>query len=148
MVVPDGEQDGTPAISSSPSHEAGNPRPEAREEAVQILYEVDQLGAAEIPNQADLSVRARRLAEGVISEREQLDAAIEAASEHWSVERMPVIDRTVLRLGLFELRHERDTPVGVIISEAVRIAKEYSTEKSGSFVNGVLAALARSERPT
>jgi N utilization substance protein B len=55
---------------------------------------------------------------------------------------MPVVDRAILRLGLYELRHEPETPVAVVVSEAVRLAKTYSTEKSGAFVNGVLAALA------
>ncbi len=59
---------------------------------------------------------------------------------------MPVVDRAVLRLALFELRHEPETPTAVILSEAVRIAKQYSTERSGRFVNGVLATLAREER--
>ena len=66
-----------------------------------------------------------------------------ASIERWSVERMPVVDRAVLRLALFELRHEEATPTAVILAEAVRIAKEYSTERRGRFVNGVLANLAR-----
>ncbi len=119
---------------------------EPREAAVQVLYEIDQLGLDAIPDDADLAPKARRLADGVLSELSTLDQAIEAASQHWTVDRMPVVDRSVLRIGLYELRHEVETPVGVIISEAVRIAKEYSTEKSGAFVNGVLAALARAER--
>lgn len=129
---------------TGPEFEQGT---EPREAAVQLLYEIDQLGLGAIPEDADLPSKAKRLTDGVLAERKSLDDAIEAASEHWTVDRMPVVDRTVLRIGLYELRHETDTPVGVIISEAVRIAKEYSTEKSGAFVNGVLAALARSERP-
>jgi N utilization substance protein B len=60
---------------------------------------------------------------------------------------MPVVDRSILRLGLFELMHEPNVPTAVIVSEAVRLARTYSTERSGSFVNGVLATLARSARP-
>ena len=60
---------------------------------------------------------------------------------------MPPIDRTVLRIGLYELQHEPDIPAAVIVSEAVRLAKTYSTERSGSFVNGVLGHLADEERP-
>jgi N utilization substance protein B len=59
---------------------------------------------------------------------------------------MPVIDRSILRLGLFELRHGRGVPTAVVVSEAVRLAKTYSTERSGAFVNGVLATLARAPR--
>ncbi|GIU93439.1 MAG: hypothetical protein KatS3mg011_2345 [Acidimicrobiia bacterium] len=77
---------------------------------------------------------------------QELDEAIDQASEHWRLERMPVVDRAILRLGLFELRYRPDTPTAVIIAEAVDLAKRFSTERSGAFVNGVLAALARRER--
>jgi N utilization substance protein B len=59
---------------------------------------------------------------------------------------MPVIDRSILRIGLYELLEEEDVPTAVIVSEAVRLAKTYSTERSGSFVNGVLATLANEVR--
>lgn len=111
---------------------------ETRDLALEALYEHEtrgELGSA-------LRGRAGRLVAGVIEHREELDHAIESASEHWSVARMPWIDRNILRLGLYELRHEKDTPPGVIISEAVRLAQTYSTERSASFVNGVLATLA------
>jgi N utilization substance protein B len=94
-----------------------------------------------------LPAKARRLVEGVIAQKAELDPSIESASEHWTVDRMPVIDRAILRLGLYELRHEPDTPAAVVVNEAVRLAKTYSTQRSGSFVNGVLASLASSERP-
>lgn len=93
-----------------------------------------------------LSAKVQRLVGGVMEHRDELDDVIDGASEHWRVGRMPAIDRTVLRLGLYELRYERDTPLGVVLSEAVRLAKAYSTERSGAFVNGVLARLARQER--
>jgi N utilization substance protein B len=86
------------------------------------------------------------LVKGVLTEKEELDHRIESASEHWSIARMPVIDRSILRLGLYELMHNTETPTAVIVSEAVRLAKTYSTERSGAFVNGVLASLARSVR--
>jgi N utilization substance protein B len=84
---------------------------------------------------------------GVVGDAESLDTEIEEASEHWSVARMPLIDRAILRLGLWELRNEPGTPTSVVVSEAVRLANTYSTGRSGSFVNGVLATLARSVRP-
>lgn len=115
---------------------------EPREQAIVALYEADQLGRPALDPDADLVPRARRLAEGVLAEIDDLDRAIERASEHWTIDRMPVVDRAVLRLGLYELRHEPDVPTAVILAEAVRIAKEYSTEKSGKFVNGVLGGLA------
>lgn len=118
---------------------------EPRELAVQALYQADQTGDPAAAT-ADLTGKALRLAEGTLAVLPDLDEAIEGASDRWRVDRMPAVDRAVLRLALYELRHERDTPVGVVISEAVRIAKEFSTARSGAFVNGVLAALAETER--
>ena len=116
---------------------------EPRDLALEMLYALETRADAEL---SDLGGKARRLAEGVAEHRQELDREIEEASEHWSVARMPVIDRTILRLGLYELQHEAATPTAVIVSEAVRLAKTYSTEKSGSFINGVLASLARASR--
>ncbi len=118
---------------------------EPRDLALETLYELDTRGEKESEG---LTGRAGRLVAGVQEHREELDHEIESASDHWSVARMPVVDRSILRLGLFELRHEPDIPTGVIVSEAVRLARTYSTERSGSFVNGVLASLARSARPS
>jgi N utilization substance protein B len=120
---------------------------EPRDLAIQALYEADLMGRAELGDDSGLPAKARRLAEGVLAHRAELDRTIEAASDNWRVDRMPAVDRAILRLALFELRHEQATPTGVVIAEAVRIAKEYSTDKSGAFVNGVLAALAGAERP-
>ncbi len=117
---------------------------EPRDVALETLYELETTGEQEFEG---LTGRAARLVAGVLEHREELDHEIASASEHWSVARMPVIDRSILRLGLFELRHEKGIPTGVIVSEAVRLARTYSTERSGSFVNGVLASLARSARP-
>jgi transcription antitermination factor NusB len=113
---------------------------EPRDLAVEVLYEIDQRKLAEAPT--GLPHKAYRLVKGVLSHLEELDAAIDGVSEHWRIDRMPVIDKTILRLGLYELRYEPDTPMAVVVSEAVRLAKLYSTEKSGSFVNGILATLA------
>ncbi|HLF60066.1 MAG TPA: transcription antitermination factor NusB [Acidimicrobiia bacterium] len=117
---------------------------EPRDLALETLYELETRGDQDHPG---LTGRAGRLVAGVLENREDLDHQIESASDHWSVARMPVIDRTILRLGLFELQHDPGVPTGVIVSEAVRLAQMYSTERSGSFVNGVLASLARSARP-
>ena len=115
-------------------------RPEAREEALRCLYEADQRGSE--PFTGDLGRRAAELVAGVWAERETLDAAIGRVSRRWRVERMPPVDRNVIRIALWELRHHTRTPVPVVLSEAVRLAKAYSTERSGGFVNGVLAKLA------
>ncbi len=121
---------------------------EPRELAVQAIYQADQLHQSAEEATAGLAGKALRLARGVLEDVDDLDEAIELAAERWRVDRMPVVDRAILRLALWELRHETDTPTAVILAEAVRIAKEFSTENSGRFVNGVLGNLARQERPT
>ncbi len=115
-------------------------RTEPREDALKCLYEADQRRSE--PSTGDLGRRAAELVHGVWAEREALDEAIGRASRRWRVERMPPVDRNVLRIALWELEHHNRTPVPVVISEAVRMAKAYSTERSGGFVNGVLAKLA------
>ena len=81
------------------------------------------------------------MARGVWAARDSLDEAIGEAATGWRGAHAP-IDRNILRLALWELRHRPGTPMPVVISEAVRLAKIYSTERSGGFVNGVLARLA------
>lgn len=119
-------------------------RPEAREEALQCLYEADQRQSD--PDTGDLGARAADLVRGVWSERASLDESIGGAARGWRVSRMPPVDRNILRIALWELRHRELTPVPVVISEAVRLAKSFSTERSGGFVNGVLSKLV-AERP-
>ena len=85
------------------------------------------------------------MVEGVWGERDDLDSVIGEAATGWRVRRMPPVDRNILRLAVWELRHRHRTPVPVVISEAVRLAKTYSTERSGGFINGVLGALVATE---
>jgi N utilization substance protein B len=120
-------------------------KPEPRDQALQRLYEAEQRGLSN-PDLTGVSPRAIRLITGVLEYKAELDRSIEEASDHWSLDRMPPVDRTVLRIGLYELRFEPGTPAAVIVSEAVKLAKTYSTERSGSFVNGVLGHLAETER--
>lgn len=112
---------------------------EARVQAVQALYAADARGVA--PDVAALGARAGRLVTGVWDHLSEIDTILARIAKGWRVERMPLVDRNVLRLGIYELVYT-DTPVGVAVSEAVEIAKQYSTEKSGVFVNGVLGRLA------
>ena len=79
--------------------------------------------------------------------RDDIDALIRKYSEHWSLERMPVIDRALLRLGTYELAWVIETPKGAVITEAVELAKQYSTKDSGRFVNGLLARISAEVRP-
>ena len=114
---------------------------EPRDRALEALYEADQRGAGPLGAE-ELTGKAGRIVEGVAEHLEEIDAAIAAKSTRWRPERMPVIDRAVLRIGVYELLFESDTPTGVVLSEATRLASAYSTEKSAPFVNGVLAAVA------
>ena len=115
---------------------------EARDLALEHLYEHETRGEMA----EDLVGRAGRLVKGVLENLDDLDTQIESVSEHWGVARMPLVDRNIIRMGLFELQSGSEPSTAVIVSEAVRLAQVYSTEKSGSFVNGVLATLARSVR--
>ncbi|MEA1902757.1 MAG: transcription antitermination factor NusB [Actinomycetota bacterium] len=114
-------------------------RVETRDLALEYLYESETRGEMSEPPEGRVSA----LVVGISGQIDELDRKIEAASEHWSVARMPTVDRNILRLGLYELEHHPQTSTAVILSEAVRLAQTYSTEKSGAFVNGVLAALAK-----
>jgi N utilization substance protein B len=85
---------------------------------------------------------ARRLVEGVAVHIAEIDAALAGHSEHWPLDRMASVDRVVLRLAAYELLFGEDVPAAVAIDEAVRAAKELSTEDSGAFVNGILGRIA------
>jgi transcription antitermination protein NusB len=87
------------------------------------------------------------LVTGVERNRERLDAAIAGKSKGWTLERMPVLDLSVLRLAAFELAERPEVPVAVVLDEAVELAKRFSTDDSGRFVNGVLSALKDELRP-
>jgi N utilization substance protein B len=113
---------------------------EAREQALGALYAADSrcLDAIDI---SKVSQRAADLAEGTWNQRDEIDLLIGAASTKWRVERMPVVDRNILRLGVYELV-KSDLSIAIIISEAVELAKKFSTARSGAFINGVLSGVA------
>ncbi|HLG01550.1 MAG TPA: transcription antitermination factor NusB [Acidimicrobiia bacterium] len=121
-------------------------RREAREHALTLCYELDVRGRTANEMLADLPVPpdayAASIVAGVDADREALDQRIGEAAEHWTLDRMAVIDRVLLRIGAFELAHHPEVPTAVVIDEAVELAKRYSTEESGRFVNGVLSRLA------
>lgn len=118
---------------------------EARDVALAALYE-DDLRRGSVEDLGTLSPKARRLVEGVLRHRTEIDERIETASERWRIARMPAVDRAILRMATYELCFEPATPVGVVIAEAVRLAKAFSTERSGAFVNGVLGRIAHETR--
>ena len=115
-----------------------------RAEALGALYAADATDADTV-DVDDLSPRAASLAKGTIAHKTDIDAAIAHASTSWRIERMAAVDRNILRLGSFELMYT-DLSRAVIIDEAIKLAKEYSTLDSGKFINGVLDAIARQVR--
>lgn len=120
-------------------------RTDARERALILLYEAESKGiapaevlAAQISPADELTTL---LVRGVEANQTRLDEAIAANSKGWTLQRMPTIDRNVLRIAGFELLSRPDVPVAVVLDEAIELAKRFSTDDSGRFVNGVLSAL-------
>lgn len=126
-------------------------RRQARERALSLLYEAEAKGVSPDVVLAGLPVEplpfATELVAGVADHAEEIDGYIRRNAKGWALERMPALDRAILRLGVFELIHRPDVPTGAALSEAVELASRYSTEDSGRFVNGVLAEIARQVRP-
>lgn len=125
-------------------------RREARERALALLYEAEQRGLSPLADVLDdLPVRPEEFAcdlvVGVSDRIDDLDQLISEYSRRWSLERMPALDRALLRLGIHELL-DSDVPTGVVISEAVELAKRYSTDESHRFVNGLLSRVASEHR--
>jgi N utilization substance protein B len=89
----------------------------------------------------------REIVLGVGERQPEIDAIISAHAEGWTIERMPSIDLQILRMGVFEILARPDVPVAVVLDEAVELAKRFSTDDSGRYVNGVLAAIGRRHRP-
>jgi transcription antitermination factor NusB len=123
-------------------------RRQARELAIKVLFhleftpgdpeEVFQLICENFGSSKSMRSFSRELVLGVCGNRRELDRLISRASEHWRLERMSRVDRTILRLGAFEILAMKDIPPKVSIDEAVELGKIYGTEDSGGFINGVL----------
>ena len=123
------------------------PRRQARERALSLLYEAEakDVTPAEVLAQQVLVPEAfvTDVVAGVGERLAEIDGLLGALAVGWPVERMPAIDRNLLRLAVYELLAHPDTPAAVVLSEAVALAATYSTEDSSRFVNGVLAEAAR-----
>ncbi|MDQ4095220.1 MAG: transcription antitermination factor NusB [Actinomycetota bacterium] len=91
---------------------------------------------------------AAELIEGVQEHQADIDELIARYADRWAIKRMPVVDRTLLRIAIYELLWADDVPVPVAISEAVQLGKDLSTEDSGRFINGLLGRIAEAERPS
>ena len=149
-------------------------RRRAREMAVQMLYQ-QELGASEldavfstfdisdylseiepdrspedreaVQERAEESFKhAKALVQGTVQDGEQIDDLIRAHAENWRLERMPAIDRNILRLAVYEMLHEQQVPKVVIVDEAIELAKKFGAESSGRFVNGLLDGVLKSPR--
>lgn len=125
-------------------------RRQARERALSLLYEAEAKGVPPVDLLATLPLEPARFATdlvaGVGEHGEEVDGYIRRFAKGWALERMPAVDRALLRMGVYELLHRPDVPTGAVLSEAVELASRYSTEESGRFVNGVLAHIARDVR--
>ena len=138
-------------MSSTRKSKAGDDlRSNARERAVHLLYEAESrdLPVATIVSAQILGVDdlVSLLTAGVSSHPTELDEIITEHSHTWTIHRMPAIDRNILRLAIYELMDRPEVPIAVIINEAVELAKRFSTEESGRYVNGVLSAIAKKVR--
>lgn len=119
-------------------------RREAREKAVQTLFQLDN---NEMPVEEAISYIIdgpldpfyEKLVRGTVENAQQLDDEITNKLENWSIDRLPKIERTVLRLAVYELLHNEDVPDKVVLNEAIELCKTFGDEKSGRFVNGVLS---------
>jgi N utilization substance protein B len=135
-----------------PNPSTGGGRRDSRERALHLLYEADQrqIGVDTVIAESVLPPDdyTDAVLRGVEADRGELDERIGRLAEGWTIERMPTMDRLVLELGLYELTRRDDIPTAVVLNEAVELANRYSTDDSGRFVNGVLAAAARELRPT
>jgi len=129
-------------------------RRRARQIALQLLYqmEVRGMGVDEVLttrqqiHRQPLSDFAFRLVKGVERRREEIDRLIIDYSEHWEIDRMPIVDRNIVRICLYEMLEEEEIPFSVSINEAVELAKTYGGEDSGKFVNGLVARIAQQLR--
>lgn len=125
-------------------------RHKARKRALDILFEADQRGQSVDTVLSDQAARGESAANpytatlvtGVVDHRAEIDELIEANAIDWTLDRMPAVDRSLLRLATFELRWGVDIAPAIAIDEAVELAKELSTDESPSFINGVLARIA------
>jgi N utilization substance protein B len=124
-------------------------RTKARKRAIDVLFEADQRGLDPVTvlagrlAQADPPVHEYTvtLVEGVLARRERIDELLSTYAQGWTLERMPAVDRAVLRLGAWEILYSDDVPDAVAVDEAVELSRSLSTDESPSFVNGLLGRL-------
>ena len=129
-------------------------RHQARELALKVLFQLEssdddpdevlRYHAAEGAATSDVAHFATQLVRGVIANREKLDGILSATSEHWKLEQMAKVDRIVLRIAVYEITVDRHVPTKAAINESIELAKTFSGEEAGRFVNGILGRVAAS----
>jgi N utilization substance protein B len=130
-------------------------RTKSRKRAVDAVFAADIRGKSplelledtleqnsERQNQDLIFAYARQIVEGIVNHKDEIDAYLEAYSQGWSLDRMPTLDRAIMRVATWEIVYNDDVPDSVAVNEAVELAKEYSTDDSPSFINGLLNKIA------
>jgi N utilization substance protein B len=127
-------------------------RHQARELALKVLFQLEGTGddpqevlgyhASEGGSSEDVANFAGQLVAGVIANREKLDAILSEASEHWKLDQMAKVDRIILRIAVYEIAIDRRVPTKAAINESIELAKTFSGEEAGRFVNGILGRVA------
>ena len=127
-------------------------RHQARELALKVLFQVEGTGddaadvlayhAAENAAPEDVAGFAGQLVRGVMENQERLDAILSEASEHWRIEQMAKVDRIILRIAVYEIAIDRRVPTKAAINESIELAKTFSGDEAGRFVNGILGRVA------
>ena len=129
-------------------------RRKAREHALQILFQLDIKKEkpsasllkhfwAEYHPDDEVKSFAEEIVKGTYKHLTKINVLIKECAKNWSLDRMAVVDRNVLRMAVYEILYRMDIPTSVTINEAIEIAKKYGTDESGSFVNGILDSVAR-----
>ncbi|CAB4686912.1 MAG: transcription antitermination factor NusB [Actinobacteria bacterium] len=135
-------------------------RTKARKRAVDALYAAEMRdematdlllatkdSVADRQNQDEIFDFAMELVNGVLANQIEIDELLSSLAQNWTLDRMPAVDRAILRLGIYEIAFGRQMPAEVVISEAVALASELSTDDSPAFINGILAGVAATRKP-
>ena len=139
-------------MSPSPHRVPVGKRHHARELALKVLFQLEGTGddpeevlryhASESGASDDITNFARQLVRGVLENRERLDAILTEASEHWKLDQMAKVDRVILRIAIYEIAIDRKVPTKAAINESIELAKTFSGDDAGRFVNGILGRVA------
>ena len=120
---------------------------EMRDEMATDLLTATQESVADRQNQDEIFDFAMALVSGVLANQIEIDELLSSLAQNWTLDRMPALDRAILRLGIYEIAFGNQVPAEVVISEAVALASELSTDDSPAFVNGILAGVAATRKP-